>query len=184
MTISSLSSASNAWATTSTSGGRPPGGPSGPPPGGGPDMSDVSDLLGLSEDDLKAQLDSGKTLSDVAEAQGVTTDDLVSTIAASLPTTAPDGSTLDTTDMATKIANGERPQGPPPGPPPGERPTSGLSVAQSVDTLSDALGTTSEDLLARLTDGTGISDLLSSSPTAASTMARLTGKGVLADGYA
>ena len=167
--IGALSSTSAAWATTSTK--RPPG----PPPGGGPEKTDaaVAELLGIDAETLKAQLDSGKTMTELAEAAGVDTDDLLATIQATLPTDAPSG-------MATDIASGKIGRGGPAGGPPPKPPVDAQSGIQA---LSDALGISAEDLLARLTDGTGIQTLLDANPQVAAQLSTNQNKGSLVDGY-
>ncbi|MEU7903597.1 hypothetical protein [Actinoplanes sp. NPDC049118] len=90
----------------------------GPPPRNGEDpMKAVAEKLGLSTDDLKNQLEGGKSLNDVAEAQGVSHDDLIAAIKAGMPAGRTSGtSAVDGTGIAEKIAAAKgRPQGPPPG---------------------------------------------------------------------
>jgi uncharacterized protein YidB (DUF937 family) len=151
--------------------------PQGAPPGGGHEKTSraVAEKLGMSTDDLKSALKSGSTMADLATTAGVSQDDLVTTIAATLPTTGRDGATLDTTAMATDIANGVRPQRP-------EKPAADLG--QGLDALSGALGISSSDLLDRLTSGSGITDLLTGNPQVSSQPAGLQNKGALVDGYA
>jgi uncharacterized protein YidB (DUF937 family) len=151
--------------------------PAGRPPAGGPEktMKAVAEKLGMSTDDLKSALKSGSTMADLAKTAGVSQDDLVKTIASTLPTTGPDGASIDTTTMATNIANGVRPERP-------EKPQADLN--QGLDSLSGALGISSSDLLDRLTSGTGISDLLSGNPQVSAQLAALQNKGALVDGYA
>ena len=59
-----------------------PGGHGGGPGGGGPggDLSTAATALGLSEADLRAALESGKTLAQVAKDKGVSVDTLVSAL--------------------------------------------------------------------------------------------------------
>jgi uncharacterized protein YidB (DUF937 family) len=148
-------------------------------------LSAVADKLTMSIGDLKKALASGKSLTDIASAAGVSKDDLVSTIASTLPSTTPDGSAVDTTAMATHIADSTR-QAPPP------RPSDAASSAgagasdlgKGIDTLASALGISSDDLLQRLTDGSGITDLLTSNPGVSSQLSALQNKGALVDGYA
>jgi uncharacterized protein YidB (DUF937 family) len=142
----------------------------------------VADELQMSPADLKKELASGKSLADVASAKGVSKDDLVSTIASTLPSTAPDGTTIDTTARATQIADSTR-QAPPPRA--GSGPNDGATdIGTGIDTLAGALGISSDDLLQRLTDGTGIADLLSANPSVSSQLSGLQNKGALVDGYA
>ncbi|SDP59266.1 hypothetical protein SAMN05660199_04323 [Klenkia soli] len=169
--ISALSSTSAAWATAQTQR------PSGPPPGGGgPEKTNaaVADLLGIDADTLKTQLAGGKTMSELAEAAGVDEDDLVATIQATLPTDAPSA-------MATDIASGKIGPGGPAGGPPPKPPVDAQSGIQA---LSDAFGISSDDLLARLTDGTGIQDLLDANPQVAAQLSSNQSRGALVDGYA
>jgi DNA-binding phage protein len=156
--------------------------PAGAPRGGGHEktMKAVADELGMSTDDLKSALKSGSTMADLAKTAGVSQDDLVKTIASTLPATGPDGATVDTTAMATNIANGVRPQRP------AQASGSGADadLGQGIDALSSALGISSSDLLDRLTSGSGITDLLSGNQQVSSQLAALQNKGALVDGYA
>jgi hypothetical protein len=63
----------------------------------------VSKKLGMSTDDLKAQLQSGKSLTDVAQSKGMSKDDLLATIKGALGTDASTGASAD--DLATRIAD-------------------------------------------------------------------------------
>jgi uncharacterized protein YidB (DUF937 family) len=143
-------------------------------------LSAVADQLKMSTDDLRQQLAGGRSLSDIAQAQGVSKDALVQTIAGTLPGTAPDGRAVDTTAMATRIADATR-QGSPMrtggnGP--------GSDLGTGIESLASALGVSSGDLVQRLTDGTGIADLLSANPDVSAQLAALQSKGALVDGYA
>jgi uncharacterized protein YidB (DUF937 family) len=144
-------------------------------------LSAVADKLKMSTDDLKKDLASGKSLTDIASSAGVSKDDLVSTIASTLPSTAPDGSSVDTTSMATRIADSVR-KAPPSSSSSTSSPDSDLG--KGIDTLAGALGISSDDLLQRLTDGSGITDLLSANPGVSSQLADLQNRGALVDGYA
>jgi uncharacterized protein YidB (DUF937 family) len=146
-------------------------------------LSAVADKLKMSTDDLKKDLASGKSLTDIASAAGVSKDDLVSTIASTLPSTGPDGSPIDTTSMATRIADSTR-QAPPPPPSGTGSGQDDSDLGKGIDTLASALGISSNDLLQRLTDGSGISDLLTSNPSVSSQLSELQNKGALVDGYA
>ena len=117
-------------------------------PGGGHAMrakveSAVADTLGLSVDDLRTQLRSGKSMTQVAAAQGVSKDDLVSAIATALRSSSTSASSAssggsqaaDVTARATRIADrvgSGRPPGRPGGPPPGG-PTPNSTVSSSTD---------------------------------------------------
>lgn len=79
-------------------------------------LEKVAAALGLSKDDLKTQLKSGKSLDDVATAQGVSHDDLITAIKAGMHSGAAspaDG--VDSTEMAEKIASTKGMPKPPPG---------------------------------------------------------------------
>jgi hypothetical protein len=145
-------------------------------------LSAVADKLKMSTDDLKKDLASGKSLTDIASSAGISKDDLVSTIASTLPSTTPDGSAVDTTSMATRIADSVRKTPPPSSSSSTSSPDSDLG--KGIDTLAGALGISSDDLLQRLTDGSGISDLLSANPGVSSQLADLQNRGALLDGYA
>ena len=148
--------------------------------GGGPEktMKAVADELGMSTDDLKAKLKDGSTMADLAKAAGVSQDDLVATIKSTLPTQGPDGASTDTTKMATDIANGVRPQRH------ASQNKPDADLGQGLDALSTALGISSDDLLDRLTNGSGINDRLASNPDVSSQLTALQNKGALVDGYA
>ena len=166
----------NVSSMTSTTATAPVDRPHGPHQGGGPEktMKAVAEKLGMDPDALKKALGGGETMSSLAAKAGVSQDDLISTIAATLPAQSPDGVAVDTTSMATAIANGARPERP-------EKP--GVDVAQGIEALSSALGISGSDLLDRLSSGTGISDLLAQNPDVSSQLAQLENKGALVDGY-
>jgi hypothetical protein len=160
----------------STSATAPVGPPRGHNHGGGPEktMKAVADQLGMDPEALKKALDGGETMSSLAAKSGVSQDDLVATIAATLPAQGADGVAIDTTSMATGIANGARP-----GRPDKQQP----DVAQGIQALSNALGISGQDLLDRLTNGTGIADLLARNPDVSAQLAANQNRGALVDGY-
>ena len=86
----------------------------------------VASTLKMSTDDIKTQLQSGKSLSDIAAAQGVSHDDLISALKAGMPDELKNSD--DATAMAEKIAS-----------------TAGLAAPQDVqgtDATSATTGTT------------------------------------------
>ncbi|MET8147802.1 hypothetical protein ACIBSW_28325 [Actinoplanes sp. NPDC049668] len=95
--------------TLGTQGGPPPGGPAGPPPGGhggpppavGAAMKSLAETLGVDEDDLTSELQSGTSLTDVAAAYGMDADTLRTTLTAAL--TEADSSL--TADQAAGLAD-------------------------------------------------------------------------------
>jgi hypothetical protein len=124
-------------------GGTPdgsPGGPMGQSPGAmgegqqqgpmgqrppGPGLAAVAELLGTTEDDLHAQLQSGTTLASIAAQRGVSTDSLVEVMVAELEAhvadevpagqltqAEADQRLANAVQHVTAIVNGERPQGP------------------------------------------------------------------------
>src|SRR5262249_25597990 len=64
--------------------GPPPGGPGGP--GGGPGSAAIAAYLGLTQSDLRADLQSGKTLAQIATAQGKSVSGLEAAIVADAKT--------------------------------------------------------------------------------------------------
>jgi hypothetical protein len=163
--------------------------PMAPRSGGGHEktLKAVADKLGMDVDSLRSALTGGATMSSLAAQKGVSQDDLVSTIAGTLPRQTPDGTAVDTKEMATRIANGTAPahhghhraEG---AQSPSAQGQTGLS--QGLDALSSALGISSSDLLQRLTDGTGIKDLLSQNPQVADQLRADQNRGAIVDGYA
>jgi len=79
-------SGSQMFGGTSGVRGRP-GPPPGPPPAGGgkSPVDAVTDVLGLSKDEITSALKSGKSLDDLATSQGVSHDDLISALKAGMP---------------------------------------------------------------------------------------------------
>lgn len=118
-------------------------------------MAAVAETLGLSTDDLKAQLRDGKSLDDVATAQGVSHDDLVTAIKAGLPSEV-----SDATEAAEKIASrqGGTPPPPPPGGPRGEN--TGLADSGKLDQISSLLEMDSEQVTSQATSASGLVKLL------------------------
>jgi uncharacterized protein YidB (DUF937 family) len=166
----------NVSSLAGTSATAPVDRPHGPHRGGGPEktMKAVADKLGMDPEALKKALDGGATMSNLAAQAGISQDDLVSTIAATLPAQGPDGVAIDTTSMATGIANGARP---------GRAAKPEVDVAQGIQALSSALGISGSDLLDRLTNGTGIADLLAKNPDVSAQLAQNQNRGALVDGY-
>jgi lambda repressor-like predicted transcriptional regulator len=173
MTSISLSGASSVTPVMQQVGGpRPPG----PPPGGGP-LKAAAEALDMSQDDLVAALQDGKSLADVAEDQGVALDDLTAALKADMPA-----------ELAAK--------GPPP-PPGGGRGFaasrldgsasgvlgSSLTAGQqsTLESLSTLLGTDSDSLLESLRGGTSLSDLGSQQGVSSSALASVFADGLMVD---
>ncbi|HEY6759250.1 MAG TPA: hypothetical protein VI318_07160 [Baekduia sp.] len=186
MTISALGSSQDLSALTQTSASARR-----PQPPSADKFTGTAQLLGLSTDDLKSQLDSGKTLDSIASDKGVSSDDLLtavkSDLKASRPDGAPDISDDQLTQVATNIAAGKGPRGAGGhhhhggGPPPG---TSASDTTQTLQTLADALGTTPDDLTSQLQSGTDLSSLFGESGSATWSQQSTAGSGLAVDLYA
>lgn len=169
MTIQSLGAAQDPSALTQTSAGArrhhmPP-----------PDaFKSTASLLGVSTDDLKSQLDSGETLDSIASKKGVSSTDLLSAVKQDLttnrPADAPPLSDDRLTAIASGIASGNGPGGAG-GVRHGHSPskaagTTASDPTQTLQSLADVLGTTSDDLLSKLQSGSDLSSLFGQSGSA------------------
>ncbi|MEV6348228.1 hypothetical protein [Actinoplanes sp. NPDC051851] len=142
--ISSLSSAStSSYYTQSLSRTKPKDDP----------LAKVAETLGLSTDQLKEQLQGGKTLNDVATDQGVSHDDLIASIESTLPSDA--GSTA-----AEDIAAGRNtpPPPPPPGGPRGENAC--LQDDEKLTQISDLLNMDTKEVTDSATTASSLIGLL------------------------
>ena len=130
-----------------------------PPPSGDRDpMSAVAAKLGLSSDDLKSELSSGKSLAEVATAQGVSHDDLITAIKAGMPAEA-----TDATEMAEKIAGTKGMPPPPGGAACGPRGNNtGVSDSSKLDQLSQLLEMDSDEVADQATSASDLVKLLQS----------------------
>jgi hypothetical protein len=106
--------------------------------------------LGISEADLKAALQGGKSIADVAKDQGVDVDKVIDALVAEAQT--------DLEDRITAMVNGEAPLGGE-GHGPGGRDGFRGAVQAGLDTVADALGLSEDDLRAELRDGKSIADI-------------------------
>jgi lambda repressor-like predicted transcriptional regulator len=191
MTSISLSGASSMTAVMQQVGGpRPPG----PPPGGGP-LKAAAEALDMSQDDLVAALQDGRSLADVADEQGVALDDLTAALKADMPPELAASGKADEV-VSNIITTTGLPQGSPP-PPGGGRgfaasrldgSTSGvlgssLTAGQqsALESLSSLLGTDSESLLANLRGGTSLTDLVSRQGVSSSALASVLEDGLMVD---
>ena len=190
MTSISLSGAAMTPVMQQVGGPRPPG----MPPGGGP-LKAAAEALDMSQDDLVAALQDGKSLADVSEDQGVSLDDLTAALKADMPPQLAATGKADEV-VAGIISTKGLPHGPPP-PPGGGRgfaaerldgSTSGVlgasltaSQQSSLESLSGLLGTDSESLLESLRGGTSLTDLLSRRGVSRSALASVLEDGLLLD---
>jgi lambda repressor-like predicted transcriptional regulator len=128
----------------------------------------VSDVLGMSADDIASAVKSGKSLMDLAQDKGVSSEDLLTALEDNAPKELQGRS--DLREIVTQIANDKGghgpggaggPGGPPPGPPPSGVVSGNLTSTQSstLDTLSSLLDMDSDDLTSAIKDGT-LADLL------------------------
>jgi hypothetical protein len=127
--------------------------------GGKDPMAAVATKLGLSTDDLKAQLKSGKSLDDVATAQGVSHDDLISAIKAGMPADKASGTDADA--MAEKIATTKGMPKPPPGGGPRGHNT-GIQDSAKLSGVSKLLDMNSDDVSSQATSATDLVKMLQS----------------------
>jgi biotin operon repressor len=137
-------------------------------------LEKLAATLGLSKDDLKTQLKSGKSLDDVATAQGVSHDDLIAAIKAGMPSKGTSSTSgADSAEMAEKIASTKGLPTPPPGGPGGPGGPKGMNsgmqdssklagISKLLDTDSSTVSsaTSATDLVKMLKDkGVDLSSL-------------------------
>jgi uncharacterized protein YidB (DUF937 family) len=137
----------------------PAGAPSGPPPAGAKEMlSKTADLLGMSADDLKSQLDGGASISDLAKTKGVSHDTLISSLVSDIAANAPSGATApNLTAMAERIAGHHR--GDSTGRPSADGTDPASALTKAVETLAAKLNMSGSDLLSQLEGGSSLSDI-------------------------
>ena len=190
---------------------RMQGPPPGPPPGGAQGagkspIDAVTDVLGMSKDEITTALQSGKSLNDLADSKGVSHDDLISALKAGMPDGAAKSSDAD--QMLEAIAAQPGLQGPPgmggAGGSSGSSGTSGFGSAsrvsgldggmsgvlsgaltstqkQTLDELSSLLGSDSQSLMDSLKNGTSLADLVKDKGLSSSTLANVIQDGLMVD---
>jgi uncharacterized protein (DUF433 family) len=111
--------------------------------------------IGISTDDLLAQLEDGKTIAEVAKAKGVATQKVIDAMVAA----AKAEFDANVEKMVTDRVNGtfERPDGP--GGPGGPHRGFGFRGGFGLDAAAKAIGVSTDDLLAQLKDGKTIADV-------------------------
>lgn len=109
----------------------------------GPGLEAAATALGMTTDELKAELEAGATIAQVAADEGVDVD----TVIDAMVTEATDG----IRERITAIVNGEAPLG---GPGRGPR-----GFGARLDAVADALGVTEDELHTALQDGQSIADV-------------------------
>jgi lambda repressor-like predicted transcriptional regulator len=155
------------------------------------DMQAVADLLGVSTDDLKSELQSGKSLADVAQEQGVSRDDLVSTLEKSMQANAPADVPSDFAshidDIANKIVDQKGGVHGAHGHGHGHRPPQADDVSstdfaakaqQMLETIATQLKMSPTDLLSQLQQGTSLQSIANNAGTDTSTLLDSIGRGL------
>jgi hypothetical protein len=145
-------------------------------------MSSTSQLLGMSEQDLRTSLRSGQSLSDLAAQKGVSKDDLVSTVSSAISSSQSGvQGTQDPTALAQRIV--DRKGG-------GHhhhhhKQTSDTddqtSSAQSLGGLAGALGMSQSDLLQALQGGSSVFGLADQNGVPSDSLADYLGQGIAID---
>lgn len=123
-------------------------------------LARVAETLGLSTDELKSRLDTGRSLSDIATEKGVTHDELISAIKAGMPSgTAAAG---DPDALAEKIAERTHGSTPPPPPPPGgpRGENAGLRDETKLAEVGKLLRMDTDEVTAAATSAAGLVALL------------------------
>ncbi len=167
-------SALTTTATTQTHGHR----------GGKNPMAAVAEKLGLSQEDLKTQLKSGKSLDDVATAQGVSHDDLIAAIKSGMPADKANGTDADA--MAEKIATTKglpkpRPGGGHGGPGGPKGNNSGIQDSSKLSSVSKLLDMDSDDVSSQATSAGSLVKLLQSKGVDLSSLKSALNSGDLVD---
>lgn len=153
-------------------------------------LQSAAKALGMSVDDVRSQLQGGKSLADLAQDKGVSREDLLSALKQDAPQRMKDSGNLD--QMLTTAIDRK-------GPPLGPRGAGGpdhdgdhtggvlsggsLSAAKqsTLDTLSSLLAVSSSELTASLQSGARLGDLLQAKGVDLSTLAASLEKGVIVD---
>jgi hypothetical protein len=144
-------------------------------------MAKVADALGLSKDELKTELKSGKSLDDIATAQGVSHDDLIKAIKAGLPSNATSSTSgADSTEMAEKIAATKGMPKPPPGGGP-KGINSGVQDSGKLSQISKLLDTDSDTVSSSATSATDLVKMLQSKGVDLSALKNVLDNGDLVD---
>jgi uncharacterized protein (DUF433 family) len=123
--------------------------------GRGPGLDAAAKAIGISTNDLLAQLKSGKTIADVAKAKGVSVQKVIDAMVAAAKTEFD----ANIEKMITDQVNGtfERPDAP--GGPGGPHRGFGFRGGFGLDAAAKAIGVSTDDLLAQLKGGKTIADV-------------------------
>jgi hypothetical protein len=117
---------------------------------GGPHLEAAAEALGLTVDELQAELEADKTIADVAGEQGVDIDTVIDAIVAE--------ATANLREHVTDMVNGELPE-PPDGPGFGFGHRGGFAFRAGIDTAAEAIGITEDELRTGLEDGQSIAEV-------------------------
>ncbi len=148
----------------------------------------AAEVLGMSTDEITEALSSGSSLADLAEEQGVSRDDLVAALVADAPQDMQAIGDIDSIIGNLVDQTGMGPAGGMPPAPPAAPSSTGVfgdsltSVQQdTVDALSDLIGTDSTSLLESLRSGTSLTDLLTDAGVSVADLAGVFEDGILID---
>lgn len=113
---------------------------------GGPGIEAAAEALGLTEDELRAELEAGKTIAEVAGEQGVDVETVIDAVVTA--------ATADLREHVTAMVNGEAPVGGPRGGHHG-----GRGFGARLDAVAEALGITEDELHDAIEDGQTIAEV-------------------------
>lgn len=142
---------------SSDQGGKPGGGPGFRMGGGGIDLEVAAKTLGLSTEELRTQLQDGKSLADIAEAQGVDKQDLIDALVAAGEERLDEAKAELPDRIAEAIESTHTGGGDHGGRGPGGR--GGFGGGASLETAAKALGISEDDLKTALQDGRTIAEV-------------------------
>jgi hypothetical protein len=157
---------------------------------GGDIIATAAKALGMSTDDVKSALRSGKSLDDLAKDKRVSHDDLVKAIKAGMPKGLQNSDKADAIAERIVTTNGMPAGGPPPGGRPDGDDVTGTGVfganltatqSKTLDQLASLLGTDSGSLLSSLKSGTNLADLVQSKGIDSGKLASVLQDGLLVD---
>jgi hypothetical protein len=145
-------------------------------------MSSASQLLGMSEQDLRTSLRSGQSLSDIAAQKGVSKDDLVSTVSSAISSSQGGvQSAQDPTALAQRIVDRKGGGGHHHHHRRQSDSDDGGSSAQGLDGLAGALGMNQTDLVQALQSGSSVFGLADQNGVPSDSLADYLGQGLAID---
>jgi DNA-binding phage protein len=150
-------------------------------------MAPVADALGMSGDDLRTALASGKSLDQLASQQRLSHDDLVAAITKGLQETTPANAPadVDLSAMAERIASHVRgADGPRHAGHAHRHATGAVDVSQGLSTLAGIVGLDESTLRQGLESGSDLSEVLRSSGIDQTALSQRLLQGSVVDAYA